>query len=363
MPEWADPRELDPAIRAALRGLDPRNSAKVAGHLVVAGTLVDEDPATALAHARAARDRASRLAVVREAVGVAAYHAGDYAEAAREIRAYRRMSGDQGYRAVLADCERALGRPEVAIRLVNEALGESVDEKETVELRLVEAGARQDLGEGAAARLVLERALGGRPDISSLEAGDPGQLRLAAAYAELLRTQGDEERADQWLEAVAAIDPELAGEDLGVKFSEIDGIDAPGEQLTDEVPAREVPVEDVPPGEVSGDEVSVDEVSEDEPSEHVLSVDEVSEDEPSEHVLSVDEISEDAFPVVKFSDEELAEDDVLGSALVNDAGESTRSMTFAEEVEAEVAELLGETGDDDASGAEGSDAVGDEPQG
>ncbi|MGY1835816.1 hypothetical protein ACI79P_11960 [Blastococcus sp. SYSU DS0510] len=360
MPEWADPRELDPAIRAALRGLDPRNSAKVAGHLVVAGTLVDEDPETALAHARAARDRASRLAVVREAVGVAAYHAGDYAEAAREIRAYRRMSGDQGYRAVLADCERALGRPEVAIRLVNEALGESVDEEETVELRLVEAGARQDLGEGAAARLVLERALGGRPDPSSLEAGDPGQLRLAAAYAELLRSQGDEERADQWLEAVAAIDPELAGEDLGVEFSEID---APGEELTDEVPAREVQVEDVSGDEVSVDEVPVDEVSGDEVSGDEVSGDEVSEVEPSEHVLSVDEISEDAFPVVKFSDEELAEDDVLGSALVNDAGESTRSMTFAEEVEAEVAELLGETGDDDASAAEGSDAAGDEPQG
>src|SRR3712207_9360428 len=95
-----------------------------AGHLVVAGTLVDDQPEEALAHARAARDRASRIAIVREAVGVAAYHAGDYAEAARELRAYRRMSGDPGYRAVLADCERALGRPEVALRLVRDALAE-----------------------------------------------------------------------------------------------------------------------------------------------------------------------------------------------------------------------------------------------
>ena len=219
IPEWADPRELDPAIRSALRGLDPRNSAKVAAHLVVAGTLVDEDPETALAHARAARDRASRLAVVREAVGVAAYHAGDFAEAAREIRAYRRMSGDHGYRAVLADCERALGRPEVALRLVAEALGEGVDADEIAELRLVEAGARRDLGEHAAARLVLEGALGGRRD-PELVPGDQGQLRLAAAYADLLRSQGDEERADRWLDAVAAVDPALAGEDLGVEFSD-----------------------------------------------------------------------------------------------------------------------------------------------
>ena len=51
---------------------------------------------------------------------------------------YRRMTGDEGYRAVLADCERALGRPEVALRLVREALAEDPDADEIVELRLVE---------------------------------------------------------------------------------------------------------------------------------------------------------------------------------------------------------------------------------
>ncbi|MGY1725079.1 tetratricopeptide repeat protein [Blastococcus sp. SYSU DS0533] len=352
VPEWADPRDLDPAIRAALRGLDPRNSAKVAGHLVVAGTLLDEDPETALAHARAARDRASRLAVVREAVGVAAYHAGDYTEAAREIRAYRRMSGDQGYRAVLADCERALGRPEVAIRLVNEALGESVDAEETVELRLVEAGARQDLGEEAAARLVLERALGGRPDPSRLDAGDPGQLRLAAAYAELLRTQGDVDRAEQWLEAVAVIDPELAGEDFGVEFSEVGETDALDEQLADEVSGREASAD-----EVSADDVSRDAAS-DESSEAAVSQDEVLADE-----VPADEVPEGAPPAVRFSDVERgsADEDVSGSAPTVDAGASTRTMSFAEEVEAEVAELLGETDGDAATGADRLE-TGDDPE-
>ena len=123
----------------------------MAAHLVAAGTLLDEDPEAPLAHARAARDRASRVAAVREAVGVAAYYAGDYAEAAREIRAYRRMSGDSAYRAVLADCERAQGRPDVALRLVSEGLAENPDPEETVELRIVEAGARLDLDEASAA--------------------------------------------------------------------------------------------------------------------------------------------------------------------------------------------------------------------
>jgi hypothetical protein len=212
-----DVRDLDPAVRGALRGLDPRNAERVGGHLVAAGTLLDEDPEQALAHARAARDRASRVAVVREAVGVAAYHAGDFAEAAREIRAYRRMSGDQGYRAVLADCERALGRPEVALRLVAEALADKPDAEETVELRLVEAGARRDLGEIAAARLLLEGELGPRPDPARLDLTDATKVRVAAAYADLLLAQGEDAVAAQWSAAVAA-----ATSEDDVEFSEVE---------------------------------------------------------------------------------------------------------------------------------------------
>jgi tetratricopeptide (TPR) repeat protein len=227
-------------VRAALRGLDPRNAQRVAGHLVVAGTLVDDQPEEALTHARAARDRASRIAVVREAVGVAAYHAGDYAEAARELRAYRRMSGDPGYRAVLADCERALGRPEVALRLVREALAEQPDAEETVELRLVEAGARRDLGELPAARLVLEGALGGSPRPDSVDLTDPTVLRLATAYADLLEAAGEAPTAEQWRAAVAAHTPE---ED--VEFSEED------------LPVAETAPDEAPATTVSGSEPAV----------------------------------------------------------------------------------------------------------
>jgi tetratricopeptide (TPR) repeat protein len=158
-------------------------------------------------------------------VGVAAYHAGDFAEAARELRAYRRMSGDQGYRAVLADCERALGRVDVALRLVAEALADHPDPEETLELRMVEAGARRDLGEDSAARLVLESALGGRPDPGALDAGDPVRIRLAAAYADLLQAQGEEELAGTWLTVIAAVDPDnLSGalDGPGVEFIDIE---------------------------------------------------------------------------------------------------------------------------------------------
>ncbi|MDK3254991.1 hypothetical protein [Blastococcus capsensis] len=236
---------------------------------------------------------------MREAVGVAAYHAGDFAEAAREIRAYRRMSGDDGYRAVLADCERALDRPEVALRLVAEALTEGVDAEEAVELRLVEAGVRGDLGEHAAARLVLESALGGRPDPAGLDADDAGQLRLAAAYAELLRAQGDGERADEWLAAVAAIDPELAGEELGVEFSEL------LEEALDDPSGR-------------GPEQSFGAEPDDEGTD--------------------DEGADDEAAVAEAPDVDEPDDAAPGNEVVRKSYAS-----FDEEVEAEVAELLGET--------------------
>ena len=224
-------------MRAALRGLDPRNAQRVAGHLVVAGTLLDDQPEEALAHARAARDRASRIAVVREAVGVAAYHAGDYAEAARELRAYRRMSGDPGYRPVLADCERALGRPDVALRLVRDALAEQPDADETVELHLVEAGARQDLGELPAARLVLEAALGGQPRPDTADLTDPTVLRVATAYADLLAAGGEDEAAAQWQAAVAAHTPEepdveFSEEELPVAPEAVDGVGTPADEAS-----------------------------------------------------------------------------------------------------------------------------------
>ncbi|SEO87249.1 hypothetical protein [Trujillonella endophytica] len=279
----------------------------MAAHLVVAGSVVDDEPELALAHARAARDRASRIAVVREAVGVAAYHAGDYAEATRELRAYRRMSGDAGYRAVLADCERALGRPEVALRLVREALDAGAPEDEVTELRLVEAGARADQGEVPAALLVLEDALGGRPRLDDLDLTDEAVLRLVTAYAELLTASGSSE-AERWQAAVAAATDEEEDEDIA--FGEV-----------------ELPEDDV-------------EASDDEVLDPATAVDDEDEDDG---VLDLDEDAGDGEAGEPATDVTVAriplEDDILDLPGTSEA-----------DIEAEVAELLGETEPD--SGAE-----------
>ena len=89
----------------------------MARHLAAAGMPVDEDAETAYQHTLAARVRAPRIAVVREADGEAAYTAGHYAEALAELRAAKRMNGATAYLPMMADCHRALGHPEQALKL------------------------------------------------------------------------------------------------------------------------------------------------------------------------------------------------------------------------------------------------------
>jgi hypothetical protein len=53
--------ELDRSIRQQLRGLPEKLATRVARHLVAAGQLIEEDPATAYQHTLAARARAARV--------------------------------------------------------------------------------------------------------------------------------------------------------------------------------------------------------------------------------------------------------------------------------------------------------------
>ncbi|HSY15341.1 MAG TPA: hypothetical protein VK816_05100 [Jatrophihabitantaceae bacterium] len=200
IPHDADPRLLESSVRAELRSLAKLNAEAVAGHLVAAGQLLDTDPKAALAHARAARRRAARVGVVREAVGIAAYHAQEWAEALTELRTARRISGDPRSLPMIADCERALGRPTQAIRALDDPAARKLDPETKAELLIVVAGARRDLGQPEAALGVLGR--GGldrkRPNA--------GSTRLWYAYADALEVLDRRDEAAQWFAASAALD-------------------------------------------------------------------------------------------------------------------------------------------------------------
>ncbi len=201
-PEGVDEKVLPFGVRAELRGLPKDLAAVVAAHLVAAGELIDEDPELAYRHAEAARRRAARLPVVREATAETAYAAGEYSVALNEYRALRRMTGGAEYLPVMADCERALGRPNNALRLAKEAAAEKLEVDQRVEMIIVEAGARDDLGQTAEGLRVLKNAI-----VEKL-GGASAQARLRYAYADMLERQGDTKGARQWFVSALANDTE-----------------------------------------------------------------------------------------------------------------------------------------------------------
>jgi tetratricopeptide (TPR) repeat protein len=176
----------------------------VGGHLLMAGQLIDSDPALAHQHAVAAKQAAPRLPIVREAVGETAYALGDYAAALTEFRAMRRMTGTDEYLPAMADCERALGRYQGALRLVREGLAGDPEVPALVELRLVEAGIRADTGQIPEALRLLQA------EIESVGTRGPKvvRARLRYAYADLLEHTGQPESAERWFEAAASLDPD-----------------------------------------------------------------------------------------------------------------------------------------------------------
>ncbi|AZA11351.1 hypothetical protein CGERO_05210 [Corynebacterium gerontici] len=200
LPGDIDVRDLDPMVLQDLKVLSKDNAHTVAQHLIMAATLMQDDPQLALRHARAAKDRAGRVAVVRETAGIAAYHAGEWKEAVSELRAARRMSAGPGLVAVMADAERGLGRPQKAIEIANEVNPDQLDSDTRVELAIVSAGARMDLGQKESALVTLQRV---NPDrrASGLTAA-----RLSYAYADVLLANGDATAAKEWFQVAVEQD-------------------------------------------------------------------------------------------------------------------------------------------------------------
>ncbi|WP_235858515.1 HAD-IIA family hydrolase [Varibaculum massiliense] len=209
IPAGVKASDLDRESRAALSSLDPNNAEIVARHLVMAGSLLDVDAEEAYLHAKAAVSRAGRIAAVREACALAAYGCGKYSEALREVRAARRLSGSDSLRAIEADCERGLGKPEKALEIIAETDISGFELSDLVELVIVQAGARHDLGESDAALLLLDQFLENHP----LE--DPVMLARILSYkTDLLRELGRDEEADKVAEEIPEIPDTVAIVDL-----------------------------------------------------------------------------------------------------------------------------------------------------
>jgi tetratricopeptide (TPR) repeat protein len=210
--------ELDRTAKSDLKTLPKDLATDVARHLVMAGRLIDEDAELAYQHTLAARRRAARVGVVREACGLAAYHSGLWSVALSELRAARRLTGQEAYLAVMADAERGLGRPERALDLARSDEAKRLPQAEAIEMRIVESGARRDLAQQGAAVLALQV-----PELKE-ERLRPWSARLFYAYADALADAGRESEAADWFARAAAADRD--GEtDAAERYADLEGLD------------------------------------------------------------------------------------------------------------------------------------------
>jgi len=202
IPEGISAGLLDKAVRHELSGLSREVAVQTGAHLAAANYFIESDPERAWEHAVAARRRGSRLGVVRETAGLAAYRTGRYADALAELRTARRITGSNEHLPVMADCERGLGRPERALELTRGPEARTLDADGRIELRIVESGARADLGEYEAAVVVLQI-----PELDS-NRRSPSLARLRFAYSEALKQAKRHQEAQTWRQRALAEDPD-----------------------------------------------------------------------------------------------------------------------------------------------------------
>lgn len=232
IPENITAKQLDPSIRARLKSLTKENADYVARCLVVSGLNLSEDPAKSYQYAEAAFKKAGRVDVVREAFGISAYYNGKYDKALRELRTHKRMTGSAQHLATIADCERALGKPEKAIEVLQDELVSKLNIEEFLELVIVVCGAHIDLGETDQALGLVEKlkAPVSRPDLKVRVAEAKINLfnlleKPAAAEAELALLSDEEKEELKALEETEESIEEL-------DESEFDYIDVVGEETT-----------------------------------------------------------------------------------------------------------------------------------
>ncbi|MEV7546071.1 hypothetical protein AB0O29_26520, partial [Streptomyces sp. NPDC089915] len=140
--------------------------------------------------------------------------------------------------------ERGLGRPERALAMAGEPEVQKLDKAGQVEMRLVAAGARRDMGELDAAIVTLQS-----PELAS-NSVQPWTARLRYAYADALLAAGREDEAREWFAKTLEADKDGAT-DASDRLAELDGV----EFVDASAPEDDADVEDL------GDEDDEDEDS------------------------------------------------------------------------------------------------------
>jgi tetratricopeptide (TPR) repeat protein len=199
LPKW---------VREEIQRSTPKDRRDPAlNHLAKAlNQFADERHAAALPELRKAKSLAPRSSTVREMLGLSAYHTGQWEEALRELRTFRRITGDLIHMPVEMDCLRALNRPADVTKTWN--LLQDLDASATVghEARVVYASFLLDQGKPREAWQVIKP---GRLVASP----SPGELRRWFVAAKVALEAGDKDAARRIVAALDEQDPDFEGVD------------------------------------------------------------------------------------------------------------------------------------------------------
>lgn len=140
---------------------------------------------------------------VRELYGLTLYRQGKWKAAAKELEAFRLLTGSTDQHPVLADCYRALGSWAKVDELWSELREVSPSPELVTEGRIVAAGALADRGELPAAVRLLSQ--GWRWPARPRE----DQLRRAYALADLYERVGDLPKARELFGRIVTAEPDF----------------------------------------------------------------------------------------------------------------------------------------------------------
>lgn len=199
MPKWvrdeilrSTPKDRrDPALTHLSRGMEQ---------------FADERYPAAASELRKAKELSPRSSTVRELLGLATYRSGLWDEALRELRTFRRITGDLIHMPVEMDCLRALGRPVDVAKTWDRLQEHDISSTINHEARVVYASFLLDDGRASEAWGIIKP---GR----LVADPSPGELRRWYVAARVALAAGDKAAARRLVAALDEQEPDFEGVD------------------------------------------------------------------------------------------------------------------------------------------------------